>query len=57
MEKEQKKKRFPALPASDNEDENPKLKPKKEYEYHHRVESCPCGNCWLSRYHRATWKN
>jgi hypothetical protein len=42
-------------PISDTEKE----KPKKEdpYLYHHRVESCPCGTCWLSRYHRDTWKN
>jgi hypothetical protein len=34
----------------EKKDENP-------YVYHHRVETCPCGNCWLSRYYRDTWKN
>jgi hypothetical protein len=49
MEQEkQRKKQFPPLPVSDDEEE--------PYVYDHRVETCSCGICWLARYQRDTWK-
>jgi hypothetical protein len=42
--------KVPPLPISDDEEE------KDPFDYHHRVETCPCGYCALARYHRDTWK-
>jgi len=51
MEKDRQSKKLPPLPASDDEEEK-----KGSFDYHHRVETCPCGYCALARYHRDTWK-
>lgn len=45
---EQKKEKLPPLPESDDEEDT--------YAYHHRVENCPCGICWLARYQRGSWE-
>jgi len=53
MEEKAKVKKYPALPPSDTELE----KKQDPYEFHHRVETCPCGICSTARYHAATWNS